>query len=378
MTRSSIKIIVFTICLLTAYSVKAQREIVQRAIAKVATAKNMSYNLLEDGTSFFGDDIHFKNRVYTYGQADNSFKAYSIENQREHEKLVYLFDGEKKVDLNFRDSTYTLSDPPKGTSVSTLHQLSSQLKEVLAKRNYVVAPLADSTVNKTPCYHILVHSESPEKKTYDRFHVFIDKKTDLILALTTELKGEFSKGGMALGTLSEKMKYVFSDIRISSDEKKNPVTINIPAGFKIEKKSPMLSKGAVAPQWTLTSTDGRKLSLADLKNKVVLMEFTFNGCPACMLALPVLEKMHQKYDGTDVAIVSVNYVDTKEAVAQFIKTNKVKSPIYINGRPLSKVYQVSAGPSFYLINKKGEIDWTSEGFFEDFESKVSANIEALR
>jgi thiol-disulfide isomerase/thioredoxin len=378
MTRSSIKIIVFTICLLTAYSVKAQREIVQRAIAKVATAKNMSYNLLEDGTSFFGDDIHFKNRVYTYGQADNSFKAYSIENQREHEKLVYLFDGEKKVDLNFRDSTYTLSDPPKGTSVSTLHQLSSQLKEVLAKRNYVVAPLADSTVNKTPCYHILVHSENPEKKTYDRFNVFIDKKTDLILALTTELKGEFSKGGMALGTLSEKMKYVFSDIRISSDEKKNPVTINIPAGFKIEKKSPMLSKGTVAPQWTLTSTDGRKLSLADLKNKVVLMEFTFNGCPACMLALPVLEKMHQKYDGTDVAIVSVNYVDTKEAVAQFIKTNRVKSPIYINGRPLSKVYQVSAGPSFYLINKKGEIDWTSEGFFEDFESKVSANIEALR
>jgi thiol-disulfide isomerase/thioredoxin len=378
MTTPFVKIPALLICLLSAFSAKAQREIVQRSIDKIASATNMNYNLLEDGTSFFGDEIHFKDRVYTYGQADNSFKAYSIENQREHEKLVYLFDGEKKVDLNFRDSTYTLSDPPKGTSVSTLHQLASQLKEALAKSNYVVAQLTDSTVNKTPCYHILVHSENPEKKTYDRFYVFIDKKTDLILALTTELKGELSKGGMTIGTLSERMNYGFSDVRISSDEKKNPVTINIPAGFKIEKKSPMLSKGAVAPQWTLTSTDERKLSLADLKNKVVLMEFTFNGCPACMLALPILEKMHQRYDGTDVAIVSVNYVDTKEAVAQFIKTNKVKSPIYINGRPLSKVYQVSAGPSFYLINKKGEIDWTSEGFFEGFDSKVTASIEALR
>ncbi len=378
MTTSSIKLTIFTICLMTASLAKAQREIVKRAIDKVAEAKNMSYNLVEDGTSFFGDEIHFKNRVYTYGQADNSFKAYSVENQREQEKLVYLFDGEKKVDLNYRDSTYVLSDPPKGTSISTLHQLSSRLKEVLVQSKYAVKSLADSTINKTLCHHILVHSENTEKKTYDRFHVFIDKKADLILAVTTELRGELSKEGMVLGTLSERLKYVFSDTRISSDDKKNPVTINIPTGFKTEKKSPMLSKGTMAPQWTLIATDGTKLSLADLKDKVLLMEFTFNGCPACMLALPVLEKMHKKYDGTDVAIVSVNYVDTKEAVNQFIKTNKVKSPIYINGRPLSKVYQVSAGPSFYLINKKGEIDWLAEGFSEDFESKVSANIEALR
>ncbi|MFD2143968.1 TlpA family protein disulfide reductase [Mucilaginibacter antarcticus] len=289
-----------------------------------------------------------------------------------------MFDGQKELELYFKDSVYRLKDPQKKLFVSPLHELSARVKEALIQSKFVVIKMADSSINKALCYHILVHHEDTVKKLYDRFHLFIDMKSDLITALRTEVRGELSKEGMVLGTLSEKIDYVFSDFRISTEHKRNPVTIEIPQGFKPDVRIPMLAKGTVAPQWTLTSADGRKLSLAALKNKVVLMEFTFNGCPACMLALPVLEKMHKKYDGTDVVIVSVNYVDTKEAVDKFIKTNKVKSPIYINGRPLAKVYQVSAGPSFYLINKKGEIDWTSEGFFEDFESRVTASIEALR
>ncbi|WP_214073688.1 TlpA disulfide reductase family protein [Mucilaginibacter sp. dw_454] len=378
MTRHFFKTLALALCLLTAFTAKAQREIVQRAIDKIAAIKNISYNDLENGVDFFGGDIHYKSRLSLYGQKDNTFQAYLVDDQHGNHKFRNIFDGQKRLDLDFKDSTYTISDPQNRSWISPLHVLVSTLKEALAKSSYAVTQMTDSSLNKTRCYHILVASVDPVKNTYFRYHLFIAKNNDLILGYIEDSRAELSKGGLSLGIVSQKISHVFSDIHIFSDNQKSLVTLDVPPGFKPEKKLPLLSKGTIAPQWALTSTEGKKLSLAELKGKVVLMEFTFNGCPACMLALPVLEKMRKKYDGTDVAIVSVNFLDTREAVAKFIKNNKVTSPIYIDGRPLSKIYQVSAGPSFYLINKKGEIDWTSEGFFEDFDSKVTASIEALR
>lgn len=378
MIRLFFTISAFILCLLTAFTARAQREIIQKAIDKIASAKNISYIDSLNGTEFFGTKIHHKHVVNVYGQANNTFKAYKVETYQGTDKFEYLFDGQKQLDLTFRDSTYTLSDPEIRTWVSPLHEQLAYIKDILARPDCTVKQLADSIINETTCYHLLIASEKPQKKTYDKYHVFISKKNNLVLGVIADLKGELSKDNVIIGIATRYLTYIFSDFHISSSILKNPVTINVPSGFRPEKIIPMLAKGTPAPLWTLTTTDGKTLSLNELKGKVVLMEFTFNGCAACMIALPVLEKMHKKYDGTDVAIVSVNYLDAKEAIVNFIRENKVESPIYLGNRPLAKTYHVSAGPSFYLINKQGQIQWSNAGYFEDFDNIVVKKIEELR
>lgn len=338
MTRFNLKISTALFCSLIAFSAKAQQAIVQKAIDKITSAKNISYNDTADGIEFFGSDVHSKHYLNLYGYTGDAFLAYKVDNYQGPDKYEYLSDGRQQLDLDFKDSTYTIADAQKRAWLSPLHDIIANIKDELAKPNCTVKQLADSAINKTACYHILIATEELVKKTYNRYHLFISKKNDLILGATVDLKGEASKEGMAIGMVTRNIHYVFSDFRIFSGEPKSPVTVSMPSGFKPEKKLQMLPKGTIAPQWTLTSTEGKILSMADLKGKVILMDFTFNGCAGCMLALPVIEKLHKKYDGTDVSIVSINFSDTKEAVAKFIKNNKIKSPIYVNGKPLAKIY----------------------------------------
>jgi peroxiredoxin len=187
-----------------------------------------------------------------------------------------------------------------------------------------------------------------------------------------------SKGGVSLGIIKMYSELYFDNYKFNVTIP-DPVLMQIPAGFKPEEKpKPLLSKGVIAPNWELTSTNGQTLSLASLKGKVILIDFTFNGCPACMLALPSLKKLHQKFDGANVAIVTINTSNSKEEVSKFIKNNNIKTPIYINGSQIAKSYNVQGGPIFYIINKQGEISEAYNGYFENFDTEIPAKIKALR
>lgn len=382
MTRSFFKTYALVLCSLTSVTAKAQQEIVQKAIDKITSAKNISYTATEFGEQF-GSSFNNKTVTHLYNrQADGTYQFYHSELYLPSGKFHYFDDGNQQVEINYADSTYELlAERKRKLPPAPLNTMMSSIAECLTARNnhYIYQTLADSVVDKQLCYHIRIVSADTANGSFYRFHVFINKKSYLPLAARNEARGTVEKGGVKGGVMTIIESSDYTNIHLSNTAVVNPVSFVIPQGFKPPAKHlERLAKGVVAPQWTLKSTEGKTLSLADLKGKVVLMDFTFNGCAACILALPALEKLHKKYDGTDVAIVSVNFLDSKDAVAEFIRKNNIKSPIYISGRPISKLYHISAGPTFYLINKKGEIDWSTDGYFDDFESKVSASIEALR
>jgi len=382
MSNSFFKISALILCSLTVFTAKAQREIVQRAIDKITSAKNISYTATEFGEQF-GSSFNNKIVAHLYNrQADGTYQFYHSELYLPSGKFDYFDDGNQQVEINYADSTYELLvERKRKLPPAPLNTMMSNIAECLTARNdhYLYQMLTDSVIDKQLCYHIRIVSADTANGSFYRFHVFINKKSYLPLAARNETRGIVEKGGVKGGVMTIIESSDYTNIRLSNTAVANPVSFVISQGFKLPAKNlERLANGIAAPQWTLKSTEGKTLSLADLKGKVVLMEFTFNGCAACILALPALEKLYKKYDGTDVAIVSVNFIDSKDAVADFIRKNNIKSPIYVGGRSISKLYHVSAGPTFYLINKKGEIDWSTDGYFDNFETKVSANIEALR
>jgi peroxiredoxin len=139
----------------------------------------------------------------------------------------------------------------------------------------------------------------------------------------------------------------------------------------------LLTPGTVAPDWTLYTANGKKMSLSQLKGRVVLLDFYFIGCTACMDAIKPLKNLHEKYRGKNILIASVTKRDSKKAVLAFEKQYKIKYTGYVDAANVVKSYHVEGFPTFYLIDKEGKIANAAVGFGDDFEEKMTSIIDML-
>ncbi len=155
-------------------------------------------------------------------------------------------------------------------------------------------------------------------------------------------------------------------------------SFKIPESFGPEKELALLAPGTIAPSWTLYSTEGKKMSLSEMRGKVVLLDFSFISCAACMLSIRPVNELHEKYKNKNVAIISLNHIDSPDAIKRFVKKYNLQYPVYIdNGGAISKLYNVYGGPYFYFIDKEGKIANVFPGYSDDFEEKTSSVIDAL-
>jgi peroxiredoxin len=136
-----------------------------------------------------------------------------------------------------------------------------------------------------------------------------------------------------------------------------------------------LASGTTAPDWTLFSTDGKKLTLSDLKGKVVLLDFSFIGCGNCMSALNPMNALHEKYKDKNVVIASIFFRDKSDVVKKFVRNYNIKYPVYVDANSeVTKSYRVPGGPYFYFIDKEGKIQKVIEGYYSNVFEKETASI----
>ncbi|MES2378351.1 MAG: TlpA disulfide reductase family protein [Bacteroidota bacterium] len=381
MTRKTFTNSILACCLLFAFTAKAQQQILQSSIDKITNSPGISYKVSETNNDpFGGSDQHAEIKVALYNRlGDNNYESYLVDRDASYGKFKYVGNSKQQLELYLKDSIYVMKPREANKSYADpLNFLANDLNRKINETRYTTQSLADTMINKSDCYHLFVEWEDGSKKLYDKIHVFIKKTDNMILGVISDQQAEMSKGGLSLGTIRMTRNASFSDYKFSA-KAPGPKDFSIPPGLRAEQKAlPLLGKGTTAPGWELTSTDGKKLSLADLKGKVVFVEFFSNGCPAAALAVPSMKKLNAKYEGTDVVVLTINTRDSKDEVLEFMNKKDIKAPVYLEGKSVAKAYNVQGDPNFYLINKQGEVHWASEGYFEDFDNKVTANIEAIR
>ncbi|HYM77241.1 MAG TPA: TlpA disulfide reductase family protein [Candidatus Dormibacteraeota bacterium] len=119
---------------------------------------------------------------------------------------------------------------------------------------------------------------------------------------------------------------------------------------------PELARALMAPPFTVTTLDGKQISLDDLQGKVVLIDFWATWCGPCREALPHVRDIARKFDGQPLVVLSVS-VDTDESKwKEFVAKNEMTWPQYFDHGftgPVAKSFGVHAIPNTFTIDADG-------------------------
>ena len=113
-----------------------------------------------------------------------------------------------------------------------------------------------------------------------------------------------------------------------------------------------------APESSFVLLDGSKMSSAQLKGKVTLVNFWATSCTTCVAEMPDMVATYSKYkdQGFDTLAVAMSY-DPPAYVVNFTETRKLPFKVAIDntGANAKAWGDVQLTPTTYLLNKRGEI-----------------------
>ncbi len=121
-----------------------------------------------------------------------------------------------------------------------------------------------------------------------------------------------------------------------------------------------LAPGSPAPEFELTTPEGEKLALKDLRGHIVLLDFWASWCGPCIDEMPNVKEIYTKYHKQGLEIVGISMDTNKTLWEGAIKRvglpwRHVSSLKGMNRCPVAKMYQVVAIPKLYIIDKDGKI-----------------------
>ena len=135
---------------------------------------------------------------------------------------------------------------------------------------------------------------------------------------------------------------------------------------------PSAEVSGVAPAFTLMDVNGRSVSLASLRGKVVILDFWATWCPPCKREIPDFIKLQSEYGSKGLQIVGIA-LDQPNKVQAFVKDNGMNYPVLLGTDEVAANYGgVEAIPTTFIIDKNGKIVTKYEGFRskETFESQI--------
>jgi len=126
--------------------------------------------------------------------------------------------------------------------------------------------------------------------------------------------------------------------------------------------APPVVRGSAAPEFDLRrlggdpTEAGGSLSLAELRGRVVLVNFWATWCEPCESEMPAMERLYGALAGEDFELVAVAIDDAEADVQTFQDEYRLSFPIVLDlDQTVYGAYQTMGVPESLLIDREGRI-----------------------
>jgi len=133
-----------------------------------------------------------------------------------------------------------------------------------------------------------------------------------------------------------------------------------------------------APELSLQNIKGETESLADYRDKVVLVNNWATWCPPCKAEMPTLVAYHNEHTADGFSVIAIEAGEPVDLVSQFAQSFGMSFPVWLDpdGKSLN-AFRNGTLPNSYVIDRTGTIRyaWTGEISMAMLEKFVTPLIE---
>jgi thiol-disulfide isomerase/thioredoxin len=142
----------------------------------------------------------------------------------------------------------------------------------------------------------------------------------------------------------------------------------------IENKAKVIGKQA--PAFSVIDLLGNEYSLNKLKGKVIVINFWFVECKPCVMEIPELNNLVEKYAEKEVVFLAFTLND-KSKINSFLNKNTFKYNIIPDSKASADLYNVNSYPTHLIIDENSIISYSSSGYGPTSIDELTKAIESL-
>jgi peroxiredoxin len=140
---------------------------------------------------------------------------------------------------------------------------------------------------------------------------------------------------------------------------------------------------AERPQASFVALSGENFTVADLRGKVVLVNFWATSCASCVAEMPRMVEAWRKFAprGYEMVAVAMRY-DHPNAVADFTRRHALPFRVALDesGAAARAFGNVRVTPTTYLLDRRGRVvtKYVGEPDWKEFEARVEGALAEPR
>lgn len=114
--------------------------------------------------------------------------------------------------------------------------------------------------------------------------------------------------------------------------------------------------GEPAPGFELDRLHGGRVTLDDLRGKLVLIDFWATWCPPCVLEIPELNAFYDEHRdrGVEVLAISVD-LDDPDSIREWVAEKGIQYPVALGDLDVAALYGAELFPFHILVSPEGRI-----------------------
>lgn len=350
----------------------------QRAVQYNATARLKFFSSEDTGT--------YNGKVYLLRDTKDTFFNGKI--WLAHSDTFYKFyDGAKVYEVNGKKkevTTYDVKNKNESWAMTgnTFYRVvwpyflePGKLKEYADSSNQLKR-LADTSINGRDCYAISIKFPDEDEMSKHKRWIYIDKKSYMPVFTKRKImfQGNYQYDEFLIYS------YVFNKVASTKfSAKQIPRSYKTTAYVRNEIK-PLASGTKVSPIAGKRYNNMSDKTL-NFEGKVTVLDFWYSTCGPCIKAIPEIEKLKERYAGTDVRVYGINTFDADsislKRLPKFLEHNPINYPIILVDRSVPENYRVEAWPTMYIIDKSGKVAYSTIGYSDKLYTEMSSVIDEL-